>query len=100
MRSGDPDFSEPSSRHIIKYINHNWTGGSQGWSAYWQGFIKAPATGEVLAVASMRADGSVPASAFTAVFEPGSTAKIFAAAALLSLERVAAADSVHGEGGR
>lgn len=62
--------------------------------------VLAPHSGEVLAVASMRADGSIPASAFAAVFEPGSTAKIFAAAALLSLDRVGATDSVYGEGGR
>lgn len=59
-----------------------------------------PHTGEVLAVASRRADGSIPASAFAAVFEPGSTAKIFAAAALLEAGLVDARDSVWWEGGR
>lgn len=42
-----------------------------------------PRSGEVLAVASRAARGAATASAFTAIFEPGSTAKIFAAAALL-----------------
>lgn len=61
--------------------------------------ILAPATGEVLAVSSRRADGSTPPTAFTAVFEPGSTAKLFAAAALLERERVGDRDSVWGEAG-
>jgi cell division protein FtsI (penicillin-binding protein 3) len=59
-----------------------------------------PATGEVLAVASQRRDGSVRASAFTDTFEPGSVAKIFAAGALLELRRVRPTDRVSGEGGR
>src|SRR6059036_3362418 len=59
-----------------------------------------PATGEVLAVASRRRDGTARPSAFTDTFEPGSIAKIFAAAALLSLGRVAPGDRVSGEGGR
>ena len=59
-----------------------------------------PATGEVLAVASQRRDGSAPPSAFTQTFEPGSVAKIFAAAALIALNRVRLADRVSGEGGR
>jgi cell division protein FtsI (penicillin-binding protein 3) len=58
-----------------------------------------PATGEVLAVASRRADGSTPPTAFTAVFEPGSTAKLFAAAALLARDKASPRDSVWGEGG-
>lgn len=62
--------------------------------------VMDPTTGEVLAVASRRADGSQPASAFTSVFEPGSTAKIFAAAALLAAGRVNPTDSVWGEDGR
>lgn len=59
-----------------------------------------PRSGEILAVTSRRADGSVPATAFGSIFEPGSTAKIFAAAALLSLDRVKDTDSVWGESGR
>ena len=59
-----------------------------------------PATGEVLAVASRHRDGAVRPSAFTDTFEPGSIAKIFAAATLLTLQRVAPADRVSGEGGR
>lgn len=58
-----------------------------------------PRSGEVLAVASRRADGSTPPTAFTSVFEPGSTAKIFAAAALLEANLAAPQDSVYAEGG-
>ena len=58
-----------------------------------------PATGEVLALASHQRDGTARPSAFTDTFEPGSIAKIFAAAALLSLGRVAPVDRVSGEGG-
>jgi cell division protein FtsI (penicillin-binding protein 3) len=58
-----------------------------------------PATGEVLAVASRRRDGSAPPSAFTDTFEPGSVAKIFTAAALLARQRVAPTERVSGEGG-
>ena len=61
--------------------------------------VLAPHTGEVLAVASRRADGSVPPTAFTSVFEPGSTAKIFAAAALLEANLVTERDSVYAERG-
>jgi cell division protein FtsI (penicillin-binding protein 3) len=59
-----------------------------------------PATGEILAVASRRADGSMRPSAFTETFEPGSLAKIFAAAALIMYERVRPGEHVSGEGGR
>ena len=59
-----------------------------------------PRTGEVLAVASRRADGTMRPSAFTDTFEPGSVAKIFAAAALISFNRVRPAERVSGEGGR
>ena len=45
--------------------------------------VVAPATGEVLAMASNRADGARTAGSLLSVFEPGSTAKLFAAAALL-----------------
>ena len=58
-----------------------------------------PATGEVLAVASRRADGTMRPSAFTDTFEPGSLAKIFAAAALITYDRVRLTDRVSGEGG-
>ena len=61
--------------------------------------VMNPKTGELLAVASRRADGSAPASVFTAVFEPGSTAKLFAAAALLERGLVGPDDSVWGENG-
>ena len=53
-----------------------------------------PATGEVLAIASRQRP-----SAFTDAFEPGSLAKIFAAASLLSHKRVSPTERVSGEGG-
>src|SRR5204862_4138186 len=59
-----------------------------------------PQSGEVLAVASRRADGSMRPSAFTETFEPGSLAKIFAAAALIAYDRVRPGERVSGEGGR
>ncbi|MBI2401216.1 MAG: penicillin-binding protein 2 [Gemmatimonadetes bacterium] len=61
--------------------------------------VLQPHTGEVLAIASRRADGSVPPTPFTSVFEPGSTAKIFAAAALLEANLVTTRDSVYAERG-
>ena len=61
--------------------------------------ILEPATGDLLAIASRRADGTTPPSAFTSVFEPGSTAKLFAAAALLTAGLVGERDSVWGERG-
>lgn len=59
-----------------------------------------PATGEILAVASKRRDGTVTPSAFVDAYEPGSVAKIFAAAALLTDHRVTPSDRVSGEHGR
>jgi cell division protein FtsI (penicillin-binding protein 3) len=59
-----------------------------------------PRAGEVLAVASRRADGTMRPSAFTETFEPGSLAKIFAAAALITYNRVRLNERVSGEGGR
>src|SRR3989454_6685010 len=59
-----------------------------------------PGTGDVLALASRQRDGSARPSAFTDTFEPGSLAKIFAVAALLSLRRVSPMDRVSGEGGK
>ena len=60
--------------------------------------ILQPATGEVLALASVRknpAEGSGLGDAF----EPGSTAKLFTAAALLRTGKATAADTVFGENG-
>ncbi len=58
-----------------------------------------PRSAQVLAIASRRADGATPPTAFTSVFEPGSTAKIFAAAALLQTRVASPLDSVFGERG-
>lgn len=59
-----------------------------------------PTTGEVLALASRTRESSSRPSAFTDTFEPGSIAKIFAAAGLLMLRRVSPTDRVSGEGGK
>lgn len=60
-----------------------------------------PRTGELLALASRQASGGGPprASTFTDPFEPGSTAKLFTAAALLARNRVDSTAVVFGEGG-
>jgi cell division protein FtsI (penicillin-binding protein 3) len=60
-----------------------------------------PNSGELLALASRQAaGGGVPsASTFTDPFEPGSTAKLFTAAALLMRDRVPATDAVSGDNG-
>jgi cell division protein FtsI (penicillin-binding protein 3) len=60
--------------------------------------------GELLALASRQASGqtgytSSRASTFTDPFEPGSTAKLFTAAALLVHQRVGRSDAVFAEGG-
>jgi cell division protein FtsI (penicillin-binding protein 3) len=63
-----------------------------------------PTNGELLALASRqrRRSGiaSVRASVFTDPFEPGSTAKLFTAAALLVHGRVSSTDAVFSEGGQ
>jgi cell division protein FtsI (penicillin-binding protein 3) len=61
-----------------------------------------PNTGELLALASRKAatGGAPSASVFTDPFEPGSTAKLFTAAALLMRNRVQPSDAVSGENGR
>jgi cell division protein FtsI (penicillin-binding protein 3) len=62
-----------------------------------------PANGELLALASRQPGrsglNSSRASTFTDPFEPGSTAKLFTAAALLSYNRVTTRDAVFAEGG-
>jgi cell division protein FtsI (penicillin-binding protein 3) len=60
-----------------------------------------PRTGELLALASRQVEpGAVPrASTFTDPFEPGSTAKLFTAAALLRYRLVDSTDAVSGERG-
>jgi cell division protein FtsI (penicillin-binding protein 3) len=62
-----------------------------------------PINGELLALASRQGGSSGPvslrASSFTDPFEPGSTAKLFTAAALLVHQRVDGDDKVFSEGG-
>ena len=57
-----------------------------------------PATGELLALASRQAGIARP-STFTDPFEPGSTAKLFTAAALLAYHRADSTAAVSGENG-
>ncbi len=63
-----------------------------------------PTNGELLAMASLQRGrsgvASLRASAFTDPFEPGSTAKLFTAAALLLHRRVSDDDAVFAEGGQ
>ncbi|MHC4214889.1 MAG: PA14 domain-containing protein, partial [Planctomycetota bacterium] len=47
------DWTRPASQDIIKHTNHNWTGGPGDWSGYWQGYLQAPATGEVTFIAEV-----------------------------------------------
>ncbi len=59
-----------------------------------------PRTGELLAIASQQAGAALTRpSTLTDPFEPGSTAKLFTAAALLRAAKVDADDAVSGEGG-
>jgi cell division protein FtsI (penicillin-binding protein 3) len=59
-----------------------------------------PSTGELLAIASQQAgEAGGRASTLTDPFEPGSTAKLFTAAALLREGKVRDDDAVSGEGG-
>ncbi len=60
-----------------------------------------PRSGEILALASRQSGGSSShPSSITDPFEPGSTAKLFTAAALVALDRVDSTDAVSGENGR
>ncbi len=56
--------------------------------------IVDPRNGDLLAVASQRHDGSLKVPAFTDPFEPGSTAKPFLLASLLSEGRASLSDSI------
>jgi len=59
-----------------------------------------PRSGEILALASRQSGGSsLRPSSVTDPFEPGSTAKLFTAAALIGLDRIDSTDAVSGENG-
>jgi cell division protein FtsI (penicillin-binding protein 3) len=62
-----------------------------------------PSNGEVLAIASRQnardGTGSAGPSFFTSPYQPGSTAKLFTAAALLARRKVDSTDAVSGHGG-
>ncbi|MGD0991431.1 MAG: penicillin-binding transpeptidase domain-containing protein [Gemmatimonadales bacterium] len=60
--------------------------------------ILQPATGEILALSSIRQKAE-EGSGLGDAFEPGSTAKLFTAAALLRTGKATAADTVFGENG-
>ena len=60
--------------------------------------ILQPGSGEILALASVRR-GAAPGSPVGDVFEPGSTAKVFTAAALLRARKATPHDSVFAENG-
>jgi cell division protein FtsI (penicillin-binding protein 3) len=62
--------------------------------------ILQPATGEVLALAGVRNGSQAGLGAVSHTFEPGSTAKIFAAAALLRERKASTSDTVNANGGR
>jgi cell division protein FtsI (penicillin-binding protein 3) len=62
--------------------------------------IVDPRTGEILALTSRSRRGGATVDAFTSPFEPGSTAKLFTAAALISGDLVTPDDSVWGENGK
>jgi cell division protein FtsI (penicillin-binding protein 3) len=60
-----------------------------------------PRSGEILALVSLSGSGlGATSSALTSPFEPGSTAKPFTAAALLTLSRVDESETVSGENGK
>lgn len=59
-----------------------------------------PETGEILAAATVRRDGTRSWLAVTEPYEPGSTIKPFVAAALLNERRATLSDSVYAEKGR
>ncbi len=61
--------------------------------------VMNPASGELLAVAGFDAQGRATSKAFTDVFEPGSTAKLFAVGALLEFGVARIRDSVWAEQG-
>lgn len=58
-----------------------------------------PRNGEILAATSRTIDGRVTTSVFTGVFEPGSTAKVFTAAALLTTGLATSTETVWCENG-
>jgi cell division protein FtsI (penicillin-binding protein 3) len=88
----DAELQDLVDRALIEAIDrHDARGGDV--------VVMDPRTGEILAIASRRANGAAPPSAFTTAFEPGSTAKVFAAAALLARDLVDRTDSVWGEEG-
>ena len=62
--------------------------------------VSDPATGEILALVSLRADGAVSLSSVNAPYEPGSTLKPFTVAGILQNGVGSLSDTVDGESGR
>jgi cell division protein FtsI (penicillin-binding protein 3) len=93
----DAELQEIAERGLDDALSHM---GAEGGDVV---FLD-PNNGELLALASRQSAGrggytSSRASTFTDPFEPGSTAKLFTAAALLTHGRVNPSDAVFGEGG-
>src|SRR5262249_35154132 len=63
------------------------------------GGILQPRTGEILALAAVRKGTETAAGVIGDPYEPGSTAKVFAAAALLETRKATVHDTVFGEHG-
>jgi cell division protein FtsI (penicillin-binding protein 3) len=61
--------------------------------------VMDPSSGEILAVTSLEIDGGSTPNAFTSAFEPGSTAKVFTAAALLVSGLAEPSELIWAEGG-
>jgi cell division protein FtsI (penicillin-binding protein 3) len=88
----DAELQEIAERELARALAQ--TGAAAG-----DVVILGARTGEVLAAASRTQSGAARPSAFTDIFEPGSTVKVFAAAALLEQKRVGPTERVSGEGG-
>jgi cell division protein FtsI (penicillin-binding protein 3) len=89
----DAELQEIAQRALDEAVQRTHAGGGDV-------VMLDPATGEVLAIASRRRDGVIRPSALLDTFEPGSIAKVFAAAALLEHDLVTPEERVSGEGGR
>lgn len=88
----DAELQEIAERALARAVQETQASGADV-------VILHPRTGEVLAMASVRQGGGSPAGAIADTYEPGSTAKIFTAAALLRAGKATPADTVYAERG-
>lgn len=88
----DAELQEIAERALREAVSQAGAGGGDV-------VILEPASGEILALASTRANGQGASTLVGEPFEPGSTAKIFTAAALLRTGRATPFDTVDAEGG-